>query len=112
MREVDCQDIEAAVADLVIRANTQLPRDVYEALERACQVEESDIGRSCLEIILKNAELARSEGLALCQDTGTVSRKRQARTGNTYNRRESAGGYQPRSGQGVSGRILSGVGGR
>jgi len=73
VREVDCQDIEAAVADLVIRANTQLPRDVYEALERACQVEESDIGRSCLEIILKNAELARSEGLALCQDTGQLA---------------------------------------
>lgn len=72
MREISCDDITAAVAGAVIKANTELPDDIYQALQQARQEEEAEIGRRCLEILLENARLARQEGLALCQDTGQV----------------------------------------
>lgn len=72
MREIHCDTIEMAVTQAVIKANTELPADVLQALQRAWREEESEIGRRCLEILLKNAELALTERLALCQDTGQV----------------------------------------
>lgn len=73
MREIHCDTIADAVAGAVLKANIELPPDVYRALQRATQAEESELGRRCLEILLKNAGMAREQGLALCQDTGQVA---------------------------------------
>lgn len=72
MRRIKAEEISDAVARALIMANTSLPEDVIDALQAALEKESS--ARACrfLEIILENAELACSEGWALCQDTGMV----------------------------------------
>lgn len=72
MRQVQSNEIVRAIRDAVIQANTRLPQDITDALEQAFQSESSERARGFLKIILENAELACSEGLALCQDTGMV----------------------------------------
>jgi fumarate hydratase subunit alpha len=58
------------VRDLCIDANTRLPAEHLCALRRALEVEESAQGREVLEKLLENAEVAREECIAFCQDTG------------------------------------------
>ena len=70
MRTVDVQDLAHTVADLCRTANTILPPDVYQAIQAAVMRETSPIGRMTLEEIRDNADYARSEGIALCQDGG------------------------------------------
>ena len=70
VREIDVADVRATVARLCIEANTWLGPDIREALGRAAAEEESPYGRAVLEELVQNADLARSTGLALCQDTG------------------------------------------
>ncbi len=70
MRTVDVQDLAHTIADLCRTANTILPPDVYQAIQAAVMRETSPIGRMTLEEIRDNADYARSEGIALCQDGG------------------------------------------
>lgn len=70
MRFVDVAQIEAAVEKLCIEANIHLNKDIKNALARGVETEQSDTGRSVLESLMKNAEIAAQEGLAICQDTG------------------------------------------
>jgi fumarate hydratase subunit alpha len=72
MRDIDCQTIKETVARLCQEATSLLPEDVLQALKQARQKEESPLGQKILDQILQNAELARKEGLPLCQDTGTT----------------------------------------
>lgn len=72
MRRIEVSDVRAAVARLCREANTVLPPDVYRALKRAAQDESSPIGRLTLDEIVANADYARSEGMALCQDGGVT----------------------------------------
>jgi len=55
---------------MVIEANTRLPEDIKSALADAGKKESSPRARKILEICLENAEMAASENMALCQDTG------------------------------------------
>jgi len=50
-------------------AVTRLPDEVLGALQDAHQAE-SELGRTQLETMIANAEVASAEGLPLCQDTG------------------------------------------
>lgn len=70
MREIHVSDIVKAVEALSIEANLFLNSDISEALQNSIRLEESDIGRSVLQSLIKNAEIAAAEGLAICQDTG------------------------------------------
>ena len=70
MREIDCRDIADTVARLCQEANFNLPEDVIEAVRIAAENEPSPVGRDVLQQILKNAELARTERIPLCQDCG------------------------------------------
>ena len=70
MRQILTQNITAAVRDLCISANTQLGEDVVNALQNALEIEESPIGKDILRNLIINADIARSEGIPLCQDTG------------------------------------------
>ena len=70
VREIDVASVRATVARLCIEANTWLGPDIRAALDRAAVEEESPYGRAVLEELVQNADLARSTGLALCQDTG------------------------------------------
>ena len=61
--------IEATVAVLK-RSETILPPWVIEMIEEAARQETSPIARSQLRAILENVEIASSDGVPLCQDTG------------------------------------------
>ena len=70
MREIETRRVTDAVRDLCIEANTRLPEEHLRALRRALDEEESAIGREVIEKLLENAEVAREECIAFCQDTG------------------------------------------
>ena len=70
MRQVHVKEVEELVRKLFIEANLYLGEDVIEALKRALEIEESPVGKKVLEELLENAEVARREGLPICQDTG------------------------------------------
>ena len=70
MREIDVNDIVKAVSKLCIEANCVLNNDVYEAIERAKESEESPVGREILGQLTDNADIARNEFVPICQDTG------------------------------------------
>jgi fumarate hydratase subunit alpha len=61
--------IEATVA-ILAKAETTLPAWVTEKITEAAGKETSPIARSQLAAILENVEIASSEGVPLCQDTG------------------------------------------
>ncbi len=70
MRVIDASAITDTVERLCIEANYYLNTDIKEALVKASKEEESQTGRSILESLIKNAEIAKNERLAICQDTG------------------------------------------
>ena len=70
MREISCSQISDTVAKLCTEANYYLPSDVKEALERFSKNEKSPIGQGILNEILENADIAATESLPICQDTG------------------------------------------
>jgi len=70
MREIRFGEIVEAVKELCIDSNYHLGSDVLDALKKALREETSPVGRSILEQLIQNANIA-SEGLfPLCQDTG------------------------------------------
>ncbi|HZL65599.1 MAG TPA: fumarate hydratase [Thermoleophilia bacterium] len=70
VRDLDVRDITAAVRELCITANHDLPRDVYDALVAACAAEESPVGREVLGQLVENADIAARDRVPICQDTG------------------------------------------
>lgn len=70
MRKISEKSIIKKVAELAIQANTRLRNDVSVVLKRALHGEKKSLARKALEAILKNAEIASKEKLAICQDTG------------------------------------------
>lgn len=52
------------------KAETQLSEDTVKALKEAYERETNPMGKTQLEAILKNVEVARKESLPMCQDTG------------------------------------------
>ena len=70
MREVKAARIAEEVARLCMEANFELEDDVQKALEKAHAGEESEAGREVMRQILENSQIARSERMPICQDTG------------------------------------------
>lgn len=70
MRTIETVAIRDAVKRLCMDSNFYLPDDVKKALERSVEKEESPIGKEILADIVKNAEIAARDGVAICQDTG------------------------------------------
>jgi fumarate hydratase subunit alpha len=70
LREIEAGRVTAAVRDLCIEANTELPESHLSALRRALDSEESPLGREVIERLLQNAEVAKERCVAFCQDTG------------------------------------------
>lgn len=72
MREIDDAAIRETVERLCQEANYYLPDDVVAALKNARQREEAPRAQQVLDTILRNAEIAGRDKVALCQDTGTT----------------------------------------
>lgn len=70
MRTIDVGDVTQAVAEMVKEINYHLPQDVYKRLEMMAKNETSPTGKHILGELLKNADLASSKSVAICQDTG------------------------------------------
>jgi fumarate hydratase subunit alpha len=70
MKQISSQLISDTIRDLLIEANYVIGPDV-EARMRMCLAEEpSPEGRDVMEQLLQNYEIARTERVAICQDTG------------------------------------------
>jgi fumarate hydratase subunit alpha len=70
IREIDVAELTAAIAELCMEANYDLPQDVYAALELAKETEESPVGRAVLQQLIDNADIAERDRVPICQDTG------------------------------------------
>ena len=70
MRKIKAEVIKETVRDLFLKANYYIGEDIYNELRQRYELEESPVGRSVLEQIIKNDEIAAKEKIAICQDTG------------------------------------------
>ncbi len=73
MPSVSASLIAEKVRELCIGAAYELPRDVQRAFRRALEIEESPQGQTIFRELLKNAEVAVTESIPYCQDTGMVT---------------------------------------
>ena len=72
MRSVQVTEIVNAVKELCQQANYDLPADIFNALEMGKSNEVSPVGQAILKDICDNAQLAHTEQMPICQDTGTA----------------------------------------
>jgi fumarate hydratase subunit alpha len=70
MRIIEFEKIKDAVCAMCGQAACDLPQDVLEALKKAKSQEKSELGQEFFDQYLKNSEIASTERLPLCQDTG------------------------------------------
>jgi fumarate hydratase subunit alpha len=70
MRKIKANQIKDKVKELFLKANYHLDKDLMHRLEGALEEETSPIGKSVLQMIIKNNQIASSEEIAICQDTG------------------------------------------
>jgi fumarate hydratase subunit alpha len=70
VREIPAERITAVVKRLCMEANTLLEEDVIAAYERGLEKEESPVGKDAFRQLLENAQIAKEQGIPLCQDTG------------------------------------------
>ena len=70
MRELDTQKIGKTTAELFIKANYNLPDDLYQKIEQGVSSEEEVLPRSILEKLLENCAAAKELNIPICQDTG------------------------------------------
>lgn len=69
---VDKKRVADTVRAAVGRLATELPGDVERALRAALERESSPRAAEVLRLLVENARIAREDGVAICQDTGSV----------------------------------------
>ena len=72
MRDIHTSAIVDAVKKLCMDANLDLEPDMLRAFDRALTTERSPAGRQVLQTLKQNAEMARTQRIPYCQDTGFV----------------------------------------
>lgn len=72
MRIIDTSLITETVKRITIDANYDIGESFLEKLRKAIKLEKSDIGKTVLEQIVENDEIARDDKEPMCQDTGMV----------------------------------------
>ena len=65
-------EIRKAVKNMCMDANYHLGSDMLEAFRSALAEEESTVGKEVLEQLVENAEIASTQKVPMCQDTGMV----------------------------------------
>ena len=70
MRSIKAEEITKNIKEMCIEANHFLSSDMKEALDRAAEMEESPVGKQVLGQLQENLEIAGSETIPICQDTG------------------------------------------
>ncbi|NLB21190.1 MAG: fumarate hydratase, partial [Clostridium sp.] len=72
MKTIDGSIITKEVKRLVMEANFNLPKDVSDALKKSQKNEKWILASDTLGMIIDNANLATSDQVPMCQDTGMV----------------------------------------
>ena len=70
MREIHVDEIISSVKKLSIDSNYYLGQDVIDKIKTMKETEESETAKEVLEILLQNYEMAATEKMPICQDTG------------------------------------------
>lgn len=70
MKEIHAQRIQEEVKQLFLQSSYHIGKDVYAKLKSYREKEASPIGISVLNQLLENYDIASSEKVAICQDTG------------------------------------------
>ncbi len=70
MRRIDVQKVTDGIKKLCIETNLYLGKDVIDHLSKVQSQESSPLGKSIIQDLLKNAEIAKKEQIPICQDTG------------------------------------------
>lgn len=70
MREIQASLIQNTVRELILQASYTIGADVRAAVQRFCESEPSPAGRAVLAQLLENYDIAQTERVAICQDTG------------------------------------------
>ncbi len=69
-RKINVNQVSKIIKDLCIKACIEANEDLLRAIEESEKKEESEVGKAVLQQLLQNAEIAREEGIPICQDTG------------------------------------------
>ena len=70
MREINVNDIASNIKEMCIEANYFLEDDIKNSLFKAEKEETSEVGKSVLNQLNQNLDIAESEMIPICQDTG------------------------------------------
>ena len=70
LREISARKIADTIARLSMEANFELEQDVLGALKSGKGAESSPVGKEIFSQLLENADIARTERMPICQDTG------------------------------------------
>ena len=70
MRNISVNEIINNIKEMCIEANHFLTDDMKEALKNALLKEESEVGKNVLSQLHKNMEIAETDMIPICQDTG------------------------------------------
>ncbi len=70
MRIIEIEQITQAVAKLSMDANFYIPDDVRSQIKKMRELEESEVGKTIIDQILENQDIASDEQMPICQDTG------------------------------------------
>ena len=70
MRKVKVNQIKDKVKELFLKANYHIDQELMGLLQKSLKEETSPIGQSVLQMIIENNQIASSEEIAICQDTG------------------------------------------
>ena len=72
MKEIHVSDIIEKVAEMCKLANYNLGDDMLRAFDKAVKEEVSETGKDVLNQLIENANIATTERVPMCQDTGIV----------------------------------------
>ena len=70
MREIEVSRLTEVIEKLCIEANEHLPEDVQDAIKTCRACEDGEIAKGVLDNIIENFDIADSENVPICQDTG------------------------------------------
>ena len=70
MREVDVKEITKNIKEMCVEANHYLSKDMKRVFNQAAEAEESPLGRQILDQLKENLDIAGTDMIPICQDTG------------------------------------------
>ena len=70
MRNISVKEITNNIKEMCIEANHYLSDDMKKAINNACIIEKSEVGKKVLEQLQENLKIAADDMIPICQDTG------------------------------------------